>query len=88
MAEARNERNNRAQMKSILTNDYERKCQQIEMVESLCKALIQAIEHDERHKAPPANVQINAPLALIQVSLKSRLIVAQEILDLLEASND
>ena len=31
------------------------------------------IEDDDRFQAPPANVEIKAPLALIQVDLKARL---------------
>ena len=33
---------------------------------------IEETESDERYNYPPAQVQINAPLALIQVSMKSR----------------
>jgi hypothetical protein len=35
-------------------------------------ALIDVIESDERYRYPPADVVINAPLALIQVLMKAQ----------------
>ena len=43
----------------------------VEVVNSI-KEEIDCIESDSRYKAAPATVQINAPLALIQVDLESR----------------
>jgi hypothetical protein len=42
---------------------------------------IAEIKRDGRYKAAPALVQINAPLALIQVNLKGRLEALQWVLD-------
>jgi len=36
-------------------------------------AKIKELESDERHKYEPAPVQINAPLALIQVEIQSKI---------------
>ena len=44
----------------------------------------QKIEDDERFHYPAAQVQINAPLALIQVSLKSRRQAIKEVKAMLE----
>ena len=41
------------------------------------RAKIKAIQNDSRYKQKPALVQINAPLALIQVDLTSRLSLLQ-----------
>ena len=45
---------------------------------------INVIEADSRYHDKPASVQVNAPLALIQVSLKTRLQVLQQIQILLK----
>jgi len=37
------------------------------------KAKIAELEADERHNYPPANVNVNAPLALIQVDIDGKL---------------
>jgi hypothetical protein len=42
---------------------------------------IAEIKRDNRYKAPPAQVQINAPLALIQVSLGSHIQALEWVLD-------
>ena len=39
------------------------------------------IKADERHNYPPALVQINAPLALIQVALQSRIDALEWVLE-------
>ena len=44
------------------------------------KAEIALIEADERHHYKPALVQVNAPLALIQVALDNRKIALTECL--------
>ena len=48
------------------------------------RAEIKKIEADERFKYPPATVFSNAPLALIQVELKSRHRVLTQVLKKLE----
>lgn len=45
---------------------------------------IELIEKDSRFETEPVAVQINAPLALIQVALKTRLQALQEVRILLE----
>ena len=45
------------------------------------RAEIARIESDERYSYPPAQVQINAPLALIQVNMKSRVWALRWVLD-------
>lgn len=45
------------------------------------KAKIEEIESDERLSYPDAKVQVNAPLALHQVSQKARLEVLKWVLD-------
>lgn len=42
--------------------------------------IIAEVDGDERHNYPPANVQINAPLALVQVALAERKRTALEIM--------
>ena len=42
---------------------------------------IEEIEADERHKAPPALVDINAPLALIQVDLEAKIRALKWVLE-------
>ena len=42
---------------------------------------ITELEADERHKLPPALVDINAPLALIQVEIDAKLIALKWVLD-------
>ena len=44
---------------------------------------IAEIKADERYGYPPALVQINAPLALIQVDLEARLQAYEAVLELL-----
>lgn len=39
------------------------------------KKRISEIETDDRYKAEPANVNINAPLALIQMAMKGQIFV-------------
>ncbi len=46
---------------------------------------IHVIEVDARYQDEPATVQVNAPLAMIQISLKARLQVLQQIQILLKA---
>ena len=41
---------------------------------------IKSVESDDRVKAPPANVDINAPLALVQVDLKAKLMTLKWVL--------
>ncbi len=45
------------------------------------------IEGDERLHYPPANVAINAPLALIQVQLEATQATLRWVLKLMEADN-
>lgn len=40
--------------------------------EKQIKAEIKKLESDDRYKAPTATIQINAPLALIQLELESK----------------
>lgn len=44
----------------------------MDMLEKTIRAEIARLKRDERYSYPPAQVQINAPLALIQVDLKAR----------------
>jgi hypothetical protein len=44
-------------------------------------AMIKELKDDERHKYEPALVQINAPLALIQVSIQSRIDALRWVLE-------
>jgi hypothetical protein len=48
------------------------------------KAQIAEIERDDRYKAKAALVQVNAPLALIQVEMKSRVHAYKFALSLLD----
>ena len=48
------------------------------------RGIISQIEHDERHHYPPANVMVNAPLALEQVAMSTRRATAEKILAILE----
>ena len=50
------------------------------------KEEIAEIEADERYSYPPADVFINAPLALIQVELKARRNAFKTVLEMLEGS--
>ncbi len=45
---------------------------------------IKVVESDSRFKAEPASMHVNAPLAFIQVSLKTRLQVLQQVRILLK----
>ena len=45
---------------------------------------IEKIKTDERYSYPPADIFINAPLALIQVDMKARVRVLEKILKVLE----
>ena len=47
-------------------------------------AEIKKIEDDERHHYPPALIQVNAPLALIQVQLQARRDALEEVLEKIE----
>ena len=40
---------------------------------------IKKIEDDERYHYPPANIQINAPLALIQLEFTSRIRALKQV---------
>lgn len=44
------------------------------------KEIVEAVEADERHHYKPAAVQVNAPLALVQVALKEMKATALRIL--------
>jgi len=44
--------------------------------------LLLKVEGDERLHCPPANIQINAPLALIQVDLKARQVALRQVLEI------
>lgn len=48
----------------------------------LIEEKLKEVESDERLSSPPALVQINAPLALIQVDLKARVQILKWILEL------
>ena len=48
---------------------------------------INVIESDSRYHDKPAAVQVNAPLALVQISLKTRLQVLQQVQILLKEGN-
>lgn len=48
--------------------------------EAAIRRMIEHIEADERHRAKTAIVQVNAPLALIQVELGARLDALQWVL--------
>ena len=49
-------------------------------MEDRCREVIEAVETDERYHYTSAQVQTNAPLALVQVSLNNRIGVARYIL--------
>ena len=51
------------------------------------KAEIKKIDDDERFHYEPALVQINAPLALEQVAMKSRMRTLKEVQSLLNAKH-
>jgi len=53
------------------------------LVEEL-KDAIESITSDERYHYSPAQVHINAPLALIQVAMKSRVDALNLVLDRIE----
>ena len=42
-----------------------------------------AIEADERYHYKPASIQVNAPLALIQLDMNSRMTVLKQVLKML-----
>ena len=44
-------------------------------------AILAEVQQDGRHHYPAANVEVNAPLALIQVELKAMKKVAERILE-------
>ncbi len=46
---------------------------------------INVIEADSRYQAEPAKVEVDAPLALVQFSLKTRIQVLQQVQSLLKA---
>jgi len=46
------------------------------------KEMLQKVNSDERLSYPPANVFVNAPLALVQVGLEARKHVLQWILEI------
>ena len=50
----------------------------------LLKLSIAEIKADERWKYKPALVQVNAPLALIQVSMKSKVLAYESALQVLD----
>ena len=50
---------------------------------AVLRQMQRAIRSDSRYKDKPAQVDINAPLALIQVDLKARLQTATRILEIL-----
>lgn len=45
---------------------------------------IKEIESDERYNYPPANVFVNAPLALIQIEMKGRVTAFKQALLLID----
>lgn len=49
---------------------------------------IAEVESDERLSYPPANAQVNAPLALAQVALENRLYMLKHMLDFIERGNN
>ncbi len=61
-------------------------------LESSLMRKIEEIQKDDRQNRAPANVMINAPLALVQVGMSSRLqayqVVLAEIRELLERENN
>lgn len=58
----------------------------IKKLQKYIDAEIEEIEADERYHYEDAAVQINAPLALIQVSLKSRMRMLKDFREVLDKS--
>ncbi len=52
------------------------------------EAMVKEIKTDERLAAPPATVTVNAPLALIQLELQTKLRTLNWVLRLLEKNGD
>jgi len=48
--------------------------------EKVIKKMLAVLESDERLKYPPATIQINAPLALIQLEMESKITVLKWVL--------
>ena len=46
---------------------------------------IAAIEADERYHYKPADVDVNAPLALVQVEMESKMVILKQIQGLLKS---
>ena len=49
---------------------------------------IDKIESDDRYNYPPANIMINAPLAIIQIEMKSRHKALTEVFTLLKEEEE
>ena len=60
---------------------YERK---LSKLREFVKIEMAKIEADERYHYKPALVQVNAPLALIQVEMGSRIAILRQIKELLD----
>ena len=52
----------------------------VKSIQNKLMDIIAEVEGDERHHYPPADVRINAPLALIQVDLAARKRTALEVM--------
>lgn len=56
----------------------------INKLKHLIKEKIEEVEKDDRYQRPPADVSINAFLALVQVALKTKRTTLKEVLNEIE----
>lgn len=54
-------------------------------IKKYVKAQKEELEKDERYSYPSADVNINAPLALIQMGMEARMSVLKEVLKIIES---